>query len=73
MCVFILKGTRPDTSVEIKYDEFSKQLGDINDVNFIKNNSGKNNMFPGGPTCNFCGQDVRTWFYFLVTEKFNDL
>ena len=58
LCVIIISGVREHLNVESGIDPTKEVEGDLNDEDFVEQNFGPGKLFPGGPTCNFRGQDI---------------
>ena len=57
MCCVIIKGVNRNTAVETGLD-FTKQLFEGSDIDFIRFNYGEGKFFPGGPKCEYRGKQV---------------
>ena len=71
MCVVIISGKRQDALVEsgIEWNELNNienidSMEDLDELQFFISNFGKNNLFPGGPTCNYKGIEVPAYITF---------
>ena len=59
MCVLVIQGKNENALIEMGVDPFKDLHGlNENDPEFLKKNSGKNKLFPGGPTCEVNGKQV---------------
>ena len=55
VCIIILLGEQPNTSVDTGLDLEAEIVRSPDDSDFFKNNSGPGKNFPGDPTYNFNG------------------
>ena len=55
MCVIILKGTDVHAHDCSGIDVFAEPVGDTSDRYFVKKNTGKGKIYPGGPECTYKG------------------
>ena len=53
MCAIILEGKNLNGDWVTGIDMFAEEIGMLGDIDFLKNNSGKGKVYPGGPTCDF--------------------
>ena len=58
MCVIILEGKNPKASIEAGIDINVQPVGDVNDEDFVQNNSGPGKYYPGGAVCEFNGKKI---------------
>ena len=58
MCVVIFTGIREQDIVDTGMDIFTEQEGEVSDDFLFKNNSGKNKINHGRPTCVFHGKET---------------
>lgn len=58
MCIVVMKGKRVRPEVELGIDPFAEIVGEQGDANYVRNNTGKEKLLPGGPTCVFEGKEV---------------
>jgi hypothetical protein len=58
MCVVIFAGEKMDPLWAMGADLFAEVNGSVEDIHFMRNNSGPGKYHPFGPTCNFRGVEV---------------
>ena len=56
MCVLILSRTKENTLDAMGVDISREIIGDVSNAYFYQNNIGNDNIFPGGPSCNYLGE-----------------
>ena len=58
MCVVVMKGKKPQVDIEDGIDLFTEIIGEKDDKDYVRNNSGKNSLISSGPTYNVKGKKV---------------
>ena len=71
LCVVIISGKKTDALVEsgVEWDQLNDiedvdSIEDVDELQFFINNFGKDNLFPGGPTCRYKGVEVPAFVTF---------
>jgi hypothetical protein len=65
MCIVIIEGMQRQVEIELGIDlDVQTDVGSLNDMDYVKRNTGKGKRFPGGPTCHFKGKDILCFMRF---------
>ena len=60
LCVIIFTGKEIKACEGTGIDTFAEVHGNYNEPGFVRNNTGKGKLYPGGPTCNVKGNNIAT-------------
>ena len=58
MCCVIFAGVNENPLCETGFDWEAEIIGKTTDTDFVKKNTGKGKLFPGGPVCDFQGKKI---------------
>ena len=58
MCVIMIKGTDMNNYDFSRIDLLAETMGKTDETDFVKNNTGKGKIYPGGPTCTYKNKSV---------------